>query len=98
MRRAAFLLACAALLGAAAQQGYRLPPEPEVALPKGPGAELVKAQCSACHSLDYIVNQPPNMGRAFWDAEVVKMRDVYGAEVDAESGERIAAYLAGESR
>lgn len=73
---------------------YTLPEEREAVLPPGPGADLVAAQCAACHSLDYVQTQPRGKGKAFWDAAVTKMVKVYGAPVSAEDGEVIAAYLA----
>jgi mono/diheme cytochrome c family protein len=72
---------------------YRLPPERQRAL-AGKDAELVAANCSGCHSLDYITHQPPTMGPAFWTAEVTKMRTVYGAPVADADAPRIAAALA----
>jgi len=102
MRRAALLLLllpAAGLLTAADKRvAYRLPPEPQLRMPPGADAELAAGTCAACHSLDYIRHQPPDMGRAFWNAEVAKMRDAYGAEIDDADAQRIAAYLAGEAK
>ena len=102
MTRAVTLLAAiplAFVLVAADQRvAYKLPPERAVQLPPGADAELAQGVCSACHSLDYIKHQPPNMGRAFWNAEVTKMREAYGAEIDDDSAQKIAAYLAGEGK
>jgi len=100
MRRAALLLLPAAVLLAGADKpiAYRLPPEPQLRLPPGAEAELAARACAACHSLDYILHQPPNMGRAFWHAEVAKMRDAYGAQIDDADAQRIAAYLAGDAK
>jgi len=100
MRGAVLVLLPAAILLAGADKriAYRLPPEPQVPMPAGADAELTAGTCAACHSLDYIRHQPPNMGRAFWNAEVAKMRDAYGAEIDDADGQRIAAYLAGEAK
>lgn len=73
---------------------YTLPDEPDAVLPPGPGADLVAAQCAACHSLDYVQTQPRGKGKPFWDATVTKMVKIYGAPVSPEDGEAIAAYLA----
>lgn len=98
MRRGSMLLlaAVAALaLPAAAQPiDYRLPRE-TMELKPAPGAELVRAHCAACHSLDYISTQPPERGQAFWQAAVTKMIRTYGAPVPEQAGAEIAAYLAG---
>ena len=73
---------------------YRLPPESPIKLGEDAEADLVVANCSGCHSLDYITHQAPAMGPAFWTAEVNKMRTVYGAPTDEADASRIAAYLA----
>ncbi|WP_432787781.1 cytochrome C [Novosphingobium rhizosphaerae] len=94
MRRLGITALAVATLVTLCAATYRLPPEPTVRLGTGSEAELVEAHCAACHSLDYIVNQPPRMGAAFWTAEVAKMRTVYGAAIDDETAKRIATYLA----
>ena len=93
MRMAKSMLAAAAL-AALTGAAYRLPPDPAVKLGEGEDAALAEANCSACHSLEYITNQPPAMGPAFWAAEVTKMRSVYGAGIDDDTARRIAAFLA----
>jgi hypothetical protein len=102
VKRAAALLllapAAVLLAGADKRVAYRLPTEPQVRMPPGADAELAAGTCAACHSLDYIRHQPPNMGRVFWNTEVAKMRDAYGAEIDDADAQRIAAYLAGEAK
>ena len=59
----------------------------------GPGLELVNSHCLVCHSVDYVVTQPP-FGRPVWAAEVKKMREKYGADIPEEHVESIVAYLA----
>jgi len=97
MRRQAALavaLGCLAAVAAAAARPYALAAnEPQIA-PTSPDAELVAAHCAACHSLDYILTQPPSRGTAFWQSEVAKMVGVYGAPVPPEDAARITAYLA----
>jgi cytochrome c5 len=87
-------LAALATLTAAAPLTYELPEEAEVALPPGPGDELVRNNCAACHSLDYIVRQPTAMPLAFWEANVAKMVRAYGADITPEDQKAIADYLA----
>jgi sulfite dehydrogenase (cytochrome) subunit B len=94
MKPSAAVLALAAVASAAIAAPYRLPPEPAIALPPGPGVELVQAHCSACHSLDYITTQPPAMGQAFWADTIAKMIKTYGAEIPADHQAAIIAYLA----
>lgn len=62
-------------------------------LPDHPDKNLVMANCLPCHSLAYIVNQPP-MKREAWKKTVRKMIDAYGAPVpDSVIAERITDYL-----
>lgn len=89
IRHGLILLAVPALLGAA----YKLPPEAPSVLPDGPDADLVAAHCAACHSIDYVTTQPRGKGDAFWRDTVTKMVNVYGAPIDKDSADRIAAYL-----
>jgi mono/diheme cytochrome c family protein len=61
---------------------YKPPPETAEFKP-GPNLELVKNNCSGCHSADYVRIQPPAKSRKdFWQAEVAKMIKVYGAPID----------------
>ncbi|MCE9610891.1 MAG: hypothetical protein K8R23_11915 [Chthoniobacter sp.] len=65
---AALMLTAAVLR--AGEVTIALPPE-TAALKPGPGADLAKANCMTCHSVDYISSQP-KMPRKFWEAEVKK--------------------------
>ena len=89
---AALLLATSGLL-AARPLSYALPTETATFRP-GPGVEAAQQNCAACHSADYIAIQAPGKGKAFWDAEVVKMRQVYKASIDDADAKVIAEYLA----
>lgn len=83
----------AAALAAAATLKIDLP-EPTLRLKPGPGAQIATDNCQGCHSLDYLTTQPPHRDRAFWDASVRKMIDVYGAPISEDDAKTIAAYLA----
>jgi mono/diheme cytochrome c family protein len=73
---------------------YKTPPETAEFKP-GPNLELVKNDCSGCHSADYVGTQPPAKSRKdFWQAEVTKMIKVYGAPIDEADVPRIVEYLA----
>jgi cytochrome c553 len=79
---------------AAAPVSYQLPEE-TAALAPGPDHDVAAANCSGCHSADYISTQPralPNP-TAFWTAEVVKMQKAYGAPIDDADVGKIVAYL-----
>jgi hypothetical protein len=74
---------------------YKLPEETAQFKP-GPNLELVKNNCSGCHSADYVKTQPQNVKskKDFWQAEVTKMIKVYGAPIDDTDVPKIVEYLA----
>jgi sulfite dehydrogenase (cytochrome) subunit B len=67
--------------------------EKAVELKQAPGIDLVKAQCGACHSLDYIVTNSPFLDAAKWDAEIAKMIKAFGAPIDPADARTIGDYL-----
>jgi len=71
------------------------PPEETAALRKAPGLETAEANCGACHSADYINTQPRGQafGKAFWQAEVTKMINVYKAPIAEPDAKAIVDYL-----
>lgn len=73
---------------------YNLPEETAEFAP-GPGLDVVRANCVACHSADYISTQPRDFRDpgAFWTAEVNKMRHSYGAPIEEADVQAIVAYL-----
>lgn len=83
--RLALLLACCT---AAAQAD-----ESTVRIEKAPAAAIVRANCSICHSIDYIPMNSPFMKKAAWDAEVHKMIKVLGAPVPDKDVAAIVDYL-----
>jgi len=89
-----FVVACllfVAAPAAAAELTYDLPPETADLRP-APGAETAVV-CLACHSADYISTQPSNKGRAFWEAEVQKMINVFKAPIGSADASAIVDYL-----
>lgn len=69
-----------------------LPDVPEPDLPDGPGRAALTGACSTCHTLRYVLDQPPLPRRA-WTAEVDKMRKVYKAPFPEELSAPIVDYL-----
>ena len=92
------LLPAMLLLGvtaaAAAPRTIDLPDE-TAALAPGPHQDIATANCGACHSADYISTQPREVQnpKAFWTAEVTKMRTVYGAPIEESDVAPIVDYL-----
>ncbi len=82
---------CVPLALKAELRTYKLPEETVRLLP-GPNVNAAQV-CTGCHSADYIKTQPSHQGKAFWTAEVTKMRKVFGAPVEEEDIGKIVDYL-----
>lgn len=66
-----------------------------------PGYQATLQNCSSCHSAHYAEYQPPNSGRAYWQATVVKMQKVFKAPLSDADIPLIVDYLTatyGENR
>jgi hypothetical protein len=88
------LLAAALALCSATALAMSITLPPEMSrLKDAPGVDLANAQCSTCHSADYVITQPRDKPLAFWRAEVDKMKNVYGAPIPPEAVAPIADYL-----
>jgi len=91
-------LCAAAALPVAARQPAA--PPPTFAWPaetsrfvEAPGVAKAQAHCLVCHSADYVSTQPRAMPKAFWEGEVAKMRNAYGAKIPDEDAKAIVDYL-----
>jgi len=84
-----FLAVPAVAIAAAAHAG-----EEKVRLQDGPGAQVVRNNCVACHSLDYIPLNSPFLDHKGWEAVVTKMVKAFGAPIKPEDQGPIADYLA----
>ncbi len=58
----------------------------------GFGSDLANGQCLTCHSVEYVMMQPPEP-QPFWEAEVKKMQEKYGAQIPQEQVAAIVSYL-----
>lgn len=67
--------------------------ESTIKLKPGPGADVVEANCAACHSLDYIEMNSPFLDEKGWTNEVTKMVKTFGAQIDEADQQQILAYL-----
>jgi cytochrome c551/c552 len=88
----AFAVFGSAMFATAAGRKIQLPRESALYRP-GPGVESANAYCLTCHSADYAAIQP-RMPLAFWQANVKKMREKYGAEIPDAAAEILVNYLA----
>ena len=86
---------CGFISAGAAPNSYTLPEE-TAAFKPGANVDVVKNNCTACHSADYVQTQPrgPKFAKDFWQAEVTKMIKVYGASIDDADIPKIVEYLA----
>lgn len=83
-----FVIAFAAGLSLAGAQ------ERTIKLKPGPGLDRVQANCSTCHSLDYIPMNSPFLNAAGWNGEVTKMIKAMGAPISDADAKAIVNYLA----
>jgi len=67
-------------------------PDGDRNLPDGPGLAAMQSNCISCHTPGMILTQP-TMPKAFWEAEVAKMRNVYKAPISEKDVPDIVAYL-----
>jgi hypothetical protein len=70
--------------------------ENEFRLKEAPGRNLVEANCSMCHSLDYIQMNSPFLDRKGWEASVNKMIKAMGAPVAEADVQQLVDYLASQ--
>jgi mono/diheme cytochrome c family protein len=60
--------------------------------PGGAAAQAINANCLTCHSADMVLNQP-DLTRAAWQGEVMKMIKFYNAPISAADVPAIVDYL-----
>jgi hypothetical protein len=71
-----------------------VPPYPVIFLemPAGPNKDVYLSNCITCHSQLYVLMQP-RFSRATWTAEVDKMKNAYGAQIEDKNKPLIVDYL-----
>ncbi len=69
-----------------------LPGDLGFAFKPGPGSNLATSLCLSCHSEAYVAMQPP-LNKTVWTAEIVKMRNAYGAKISDDQVAPLADYL-----
>jgi len=80
-------------LGMALIAGLAGASEDAVQLKESAGREAVEANCSMCHSLDYIPMNSPFLDRKGWEGSVTKMIKIMGAPIRQEDVSVIVEYL-----
>ena len=84
-----------ALAAAAGAKDLQLPPDTVQLTPSPlPGYAKAQANCTMCHSAEYMRYQPPNAARPYWDAMVHRMKTVFKAPIADEDMPEIVDYLA----
>jgi sulfite dehydrogenase (cytochrome) subunit B len=58
-----------------------------------PGYDQARASCIACHSAEYMLYQPPNAPRSYWEAMVKRMQQVFKAPISDADMPVIVDYL-----
>ncbi len=58
-----------------------------------PGYAKAQVDCVSCHSAEYMLMQPPNAGRPYWDAMTKRMKVVFKAPFDEADIPAIVDYL-----
>ena len=89
------LLAAVVLALPVAAKDIVLPPDGMQLTPSPlPGFAKAQANCTMCHSAEYMRYQPPSAARPYWDAMVHRMKVVFKAPIADEDMPEIVDYLA----
>jgi len=87
----------AAMLSAAAfatTKTIELPPDgTQLKASPLPGYAKATVNCVACHSAEYMLYQPPNAPRGYWEAMVKRMQQVFKAPINDADMPAIVDYL-----
>ena len=97
MKRISILaaLAAATLAIPVGAKDIQLPPDTVMLTPSPlPGYAKAQANCTRCHSAEYMRYQPPNAARPYWDAMVHRMKTVFKAPIADADMPEIVDYLA----
>ena len=87
------MLACG-LAGLSQSKSIELPPDGmQLKESSLPGYAKARANCVACHSAEYMLYQPPNAPRPYWEAMVKRMKQVFNAPVADADMPDIVDYL-----
>ena len=94
MKKTMLLLASIAFTQITQAKTIELPADTVLWRPSDlPGYQLTLQKCSACHSAHYAEDQPPNTGVGYWNAQVLRMKNVFKAQITDEEVPIIVDYL-----
>jgi len=71
-------------------------PAQNTAFREAPGVEVARKDCLACHSAEYVTQQPA-LSKTAWTSEIVKMRTAYGAPIPDLDTDLLVAYLVAQN-
>ena len=98
MKHTTSLIAAGLLIVLAAPlvaKDLQIPPDTVQLTPSPlPGYAKAQANCTMCHSAEYMRYQPPSAARPYWDAMVHRMKAVFKAPIADEDMPEIVDYLA----
>lgn len=78
----------------AAAKSIELPPDGVQLKPSTlPGYAKSQTNCVGCHSAEYMLYQPPTAPRAYWEAMVKRMKQVFHAPIEDADMPAIVDYL-----
>ncbi len=90
----AAVLAVAGACAVAAPKTMDLPPDgAQLRASPLPGYAKAQANCTACHSAEYMLYQPPNASRPYWEAMTKRMKAVFKAPLNDADIPDIVDYL-----
>ena len=91
---AALALCIGAADACAAERTITLPPDGvQLKANTLPGYDKARANCMTCHSAEYMLYQPPNAPRPYWEAMVKRMKQVFNGPINEEDMPLIVDYL-----
>ena len=73
--------------------GQRMPPANPIALPAGPGKELVETRCTLCHDLERVT--AAKRDKREWESVVANMLERFGLQAPDEA-RAISGYLSAQ--
>jgi len=94
MKKILFLILCFSFVVLANAKSIELPADTIQWRPSPlPGYQIVLQSCTTCHSAHYAEYQPPNTGVGYWNAQVLRMKNIFKANITDQDVPLIVEYL-----